>query len=133
MRIRDWSSDVCSSDLLKAAIAAVLKDEGYIDSFQIAGEKAKPVLEITLKYYAGRPVIERIDGVSRPGMRIYKGGKTIPQVRNGLGVTIVSKARGGVIDRKDRATGDEGHVLLARNRDGRGRSGRVCYNIEGQR
>src|SRR3546814_3067153 len=73
------------SSKLKVAIAAVLKDEGYIDNFQVAGEKAKPVLEITLKYYAGRPVIERIDRVSRPGLRTYKGSKPIPQVMTGLG------------------------------------------------
>src|SRR5690606_41611030 len=60
------------SSKLKAAIAAVLKDEGYIEDFQVTGDK-KPVLEITLKYYAGQPVIERIDRVSRPGLRIYKG------------------------------------------------------------
>src|SRR3546814_19411815 len=76
------------SSKLKAAIAAVLKDEGYKDSFQIIGEKAKPVLEITLKYYAGRPVIERIDRVSRSGFRFYKGSKPIPQVMNGLGFAI---------------------------------------------
>src|SRR3546814_7483478 len=69
------------SSKLKVAIAAVLKDEGYIDNFQIAGEKAKTVLEITLKYYAGRPVIERIDRVSRSGLRNSKGSKTIPQDR----------------------------------------------------
>jgi small subunit ribosomal protein S8 len=78
------------SSKLKAAIAAVLKDEGYIDSFEIKGTQAKPELEITLKYYAGRPVIERIERVSRPGLRIYKGRTSIPQVMNGLGVAIVS-------------------------------------------
>ena len=71
------------SSKLKAAIAAVLKDEGYIDSFEIKGTQAKPELEITLKYYAGRPVIERIERVSRPGLRIYKGRTSIPQVMNG--------------------------------------------------
>ena len=99
------------SSKLKVAIAAVLKDEGYIDDFQVAGEKAKPVLEITLKYYAGRPVIERIDRVSRPGLRIYKSSKTIPQVMNGLGVAIVSTPRGVMTDRKARAHGVGGEVL----------------------
>jgi small subunit ribosomal protein S8 len=61
------------SSKLKVAIANVLKDEGYIDSFEITGESAKPVLSIALKYYAGRPVIERIERVSKPGLRIYKG------------------------------------------------------------
>lgn len=99
------------SSKLKVAIATVLKDEGYIDDFQVSGDKAKPVLEITLKYYAGRPVIERIDRVSRPGLRIYKSSKTIPQVMNGLGVAIVSTPRGVMTDRKARAHGVGGEVL----------------------
>ena len=99
------------SSKLKAAIAAVLKDEGYIDDFRVAGEQAKPQLEITLKYYAGRPVIERIDRVSRPGLRIYKSSTTIPQVMNGLGVAIVSTSRGVMTDRKARATGVGGEVI----------------------
>ena len=77
----------------------------------MAGEQAKPQLEITLKYYAGRPVIERIDRVSRPGLRIYKSSTTIPQVMNGLGVAIVSTPRGVMTDRKARATGVGGEVL----------------------
>jgi len=99
------------SSKLKVAIATVLKDEGYIDSFKIVGDTAKPVLEITLKYYAGRPVIERIERVSRPGLRIYKGHSAIPQVMNGLGVAIVSTPRGVMTDRKARATGVGGEVL----------------------
>ncbi|WP_269499970.1 30S ribosomal protein S8 [Castellaniella sp. S9] len=99
------------SSKLKAAIAAVLKDEGYIEDFRIGGESAKPQLEITLKYYAGRPVIERIDRVSRPGLRIYKSSATIPQVMNGLGVAIVSTPRGVMTDRKARASGVGGEVL----------------------
>jgi small subunit ribosomal protein S8 len=99
------------SSKLKVAIAAVLKDEGYIDSFQIKGDTAKPVLEISLKYYAGRPVIERIERVSRPGLRIYKGSTSIPQVMNGLGVAIVSTPRGVMTDRKARANGVGGEVL----------------------
>jgi small subunit ribosomal protein S8 len=99
------------SSKLKVAIAAVLKDEGYIEDFQVAGEKAKPVLEITLKYYAGRPVIERIDRASRPGLRVYKGSNAIPQVMNGLGVAIVSTSRGVMTDRKARADGVGGEVL----------------------
>jgi len=99
------------SSKLKVAIANVLKDEGYIDSFEIAGEVAKPVLNITLKYYAGRPVIERIERVSKPGLRIYKGSKEIPQVMNGLGIAIVSTSRGVMTDRKARATGVGGEVL----------------------
>lgn len=99
------------SSKLKVAIATVLKDEGYIDSFQIAGEQAKPVLEIDLKYYAGRPVIERIERASRPGLRMYKGHNAIPSVMNGLGVAIVSTPRGVMTDRKARATGVGGEVL----------------------
>ncbi|HBP29781.1 MAG: 30S ribosomal protein S8 [Advenella sp.] len=99
------------SSKLKVAIATVLKDEGYIESFEIKGEKAKPELEISLKYYAGRPVIERIDRVSRPGLRIYKGRTAIPQVMNGLGVAIVSTSRGVMTDRKARHEGVGGEVL----------------------
>ncbi|PJX27731.1 30S ribosomal protein S8 [Advenella sp. S44] len=99
------------SSKLKVAIAAVLKEEGYIESFEIKGEKAKPELEISLKYYAGRPVIERIDRVSRPGLRIYKGRTAIPQVMNGLGVAIVSTSRGVMTDRKARHEGVGGEVL----------------------
>ena len=99
------------SSKLKAAIAAVLQDEGYVDGFQIKGTAQKPELEIALKYYAGRPVIERIERVSRPGLRIYKGHGNIPQVMNGLGVAIVSTSRGVMTDRKARANGVGGEVL----------------------
>jgi small subunit ribosomal protein S8 len=99
------------SSKLKVAIANVLKDEGYIDSFEIAGDAAKPVLNITLKYYAGRPVIERIERVSKPGLRIYKGRHDIPQVMNGLGVAIISTPQGLMTDRKARASGVGGEVI----------------------
>jgi len=99
------------SSKLKVSIASVLREEGYIDGFDIKGEKAKPELEIRLKYYAGRPVIERIERVSRPGLRVYKGHASIPQVMNGLGVAIVSTSRGVMTDRKARATGVGGEVL----------------------
>ena len=99
------------SSKLKVAIAQVLKDEGYIDGFAVTGEAAKPVLEISLKYYAGRPVIERIERVSRPGLRIYKGRHDIPQVQNGLGVAIVTTPKGVMTDRKARAAGIGGEVL----------------------
>ena len=98
------------SSKIKVAIAAVLKDEGYIESFAVAGD-VKPVLSIELKYYAGRPVIERIERVSRPGLRVYKGSKAIPQVQNGLGVAIVTTPQGVMTDRKARATGIGGEVL----------------------
>ncbi|MDO5666740.1 MAG: 30S ribosomal protein S8 [Alcaligenaceae bacterium] len=99
------------SSKLKVAIATVLRDEGYIDSFEVKGEKAKAELEIALRYYAGRPVIERIERVSRPGLRVYKGSGDIPQVMNGLGVTIVSTSRGVMTDRKARSEGVGGEVL----------------------
>ena len=99
------------SSKVKVAIAKVLKDEGYIDDFAVKSEGAKSELNIALKYYAGRPVIERIERVSRPGLRIYKGRTSIPQVMNGLGVAIVSTSRGVMTDRKARANGVGGEVL----------------------
>ena len=99
------------SSKLKVAIAQVLKDEGYIDSFAIKTEGVKSELEISLKYYAGRPVIERIERVSRPGLRIYRGRDAIPNVMNGLGVAIVTTPKGVMTDRKARATGVGGEVL----------------------
>jgi small subunit ribosomal protein S8 len=96
---------------LKSAIAAVLKDEGYIDDFATIANDGKPLLSISLKYYAGRPVIEKIDRVSKPGLRIYKGSNNIPKVMNGLGVTIVSTSRGVMTDRKAQAAGIGGEVL----------------------
>jgi small subunit ribosomal protein S8 len=99
------------SSKVKVAIAQVLKDEGYIDSFQVKAQDSKPELEIVLKYYAGRPVIERIERVSRPGLRVYRGSDAIPQVQNGLGVAIVTTPKGVMTDRKARATGVGGEVL----------------------
>jgi small subunit ribosomal protein S8 len=96
---------------LKVAIAQVLKDEGYIDGFAVRSNDGKNELEIALKYYAGRPVIERIERVSRPGLRIYKGRDAIPQVMNGLGVAIVTTPKGVMTDRKARQTGVGGEVL----------------------
>jgi small subunit ribosomal protein S8 len=104
---------------LKASIAQVLKDEGYIEDFAIrdkAGEKAggdgaKKELRIGLKYYAGRPVIERLERVSKPGLRVYRGRDDIPRVMNGLGVAILSTSRGVMTDRKARADGVGGEVL----------------------
>jgi small subunit ribosomal protein S8 len=99
------------SSKLKVAIAQVLKDEGYVDGFAVRADGGKSELEISLKYYAGRPVIERIERVSRPGLRIYKGRDAIPQVMNGLGVAIVTTPKGVMTDRKARATGVGGEVL----------------------
>ena len=95
----------------KVAIARVLKEEGYIADFAVADQGGKPELRIELKYYAGRPVIERIERVSRPGLRIYRGKSEIPTVMNGLGVAIVSTPKGVMTDRKARATGTGGEIL----------------------
>jgi small subunit ribosomal protein S8 len=99
------------SSKVKLAIAKVLQDEGYIDAFKVSGDEVKPVLEIALKYYAGRPVIEKIERVSTPGLRIYKSKDDIPRVMNGLGIAIVSTSHGVMTDRKARATGIGGEVL----------------------
>jgi small subunit ribosomal protein S8 len=99
------------SSKVKVAIAKVLKDEGYIDGYKVGGEEQKPVLEIALRYHAGRPVIEKIERVSKPGLRIYKGKDDIPRVMNGLGIAIVSTSRGVMTDRAARASGVGGEVL----------------------
>ena len=100
------------SSKLKAAIAAVLKEEGYVEDFAVkTAEGNKATLEIALKYYAGRPVIERIERVSKPGLRIYKGSADIPRVMNGLGIAIVSTPKGVMTDRKARASKVGGEVL----------------------
>lgn len=99
------------SSKLKTAIAAVLKDEGYIDDFSVQANDSKPQLNISLKYYAGRPVIETISRVSKPGLRVYRGSQSIPAVMNGLGVTIMSTSKGVMTDRKARAAGIGGEVL----------------------
>ncbi|MGB8437694.1 MAG: 30S ribosomal protein S8 [Burkholderiales bacterium] len=99
------------SSKLKAAIAQVLKDEGYIDQFAVRESGAKRDIEINLKYYAGQPVIEKLERVSRPGLRIYRGVEEIPKVLNGLGIAIVSTSRGVMTDRKARSQGVGGEVL----------------------
>ena len=99
------------SSKIKVAIARVLKDEGYIDDFRIEDAEGKPQLELSLKYYAGRPVIERLERVSRPGLRIYKNCASLPQVMNGLGVAIVTTSKGVMTDRKARQVGIGGEVI----------------------
>ena len=99
------------SSKVKVAIAKVLKDEGYIEDFIVLESAGKVELKISLKYYAGRPVIERLERVSRPGLRIYKGKDDIPNVMNGLGVAIVTTPQGVMTDRKARATGVGGEVI----------------------
>jgi small subunit ribosomal protein S8 len=102
---------VMPSSKLKVAIATVLKDEGYIDEFAVRENSGKPQLDIALKYYAGRAVIERIERVSKPGLRVYKGKDDLPQVLNGLGVAIVSTPKGVMTDRRARASNVGGEVL----------------------
>ena len=99
------------SSKLKVAIAAVLRDEGYIDGYQVNENSGKPELELKLKYYAGRPVIERLERVSRPGLRVYKGRDQLPQVLNGLGVAIVTTPKGVMTDRRARQSGTGGEVI----------------------
>jgi len=99
------------SSKIKAAIAKVLLDEGYVEGFKVIDHDGKPTLEIGLKYYADRPVIEKIQRVSRPGLRVYKGSEDIPRVMNGLGIAIVSTSKGLMTDRKARANGIGGEVL----------------------
>ena len=105
------TSVLVPSSKVKVAIAQVLKDEGYIDGFQVKSDDGRPQLEIALKYYAGRPVIERLERVSRPGLRIYKGRDSLPQVLNGLGVAIVTTSKGVMTDRRARQTGLGGEVI----------------------
>jgi small subunit ribosomal protein S8 len=99
------------SSKLKESIAQVLKDEGYIESYVVRSSEGKAELEIELKYYAGRPVIERIERVSRPGLRIYRGKQDLPKVMNGLGIAIVSTPKGVMTDRKARSVNVGGEVL----------------------
>jgi small subunit ribosomal protein S8 len=100
------------SSKLKVAIAQVLRDEGYIEGYQVADGAARhPELRIGLKYYAGRPVIERLERASKPGLRIYRGRNDLPQVMNGLGVAIISTPQGVMTDRKARNQGVGGEVL----------------------
>ncbi len=107
---RDKTSVSMPSSKLKIAVANVLKEEGYIADYQVTGDK-KPQLEIELKYFQGRPVIEEIQRSSRPGLRYYAGAQELPKVRAGLGVAIVSTSKGVMTDRAARAAGIGGEVL----------------------
>jgi small subunit ribosomal protein S8 len=95
----------------KVAIANLLRDEGYLADVQVEGEEPKPRLVIKLKYFRGKPVIEYLKRVSRPGLRIYRGKGELPQVRNGLGVAIVSTSQGLMSDRAARKAGRGGEIL----------------------
>jgi|TARA_Y100001963_G_scaffold152936_1_gene238685 small subunit ribosomal protein S8 len=94
----------------KVAIAQVLKEEGYIADFSVSGE-VKAELEVTLKYFEGKPVIESIERVSRPGLRIYKKRNELPKVMGGLGVAVVSTSKGLMTDRAARKAGLGGEVI----------------------
>ncbi|WP_394176120.1 30S ribosomal protein S8 [Thalassotalea litorea] len=98
------------SSKLKVAIANLLKEEGYINGFEVSTE-AKPQLEVTLKYFEGKEVIETIKRVSRPGLRVYKGRDELPQVLAGLGVAIVSTSKGLMTDRAARNAGLGGEII----------------------
>jgi len=102
---------VMPASKLKVSIAKVLKDEGYIEDFALRENGSRKELAIALKYYAGRPVIERLERVSKPGLRVYKSRDDIPRVMNGLGVAILSTSRGVMTDRKARADGVGGEIL----------------------
>jgi len=99
------------SSKLKVSIAKVLKDEGYIEDFAVRPNDGKPQLDIALRYYAGEPVIEKIERVSRPGLRVYRGTDELPRVMNNLGVAIVSTSKGVMTDRQARQHGIGGEVL----------------------
>jgi small subunit ribosomal protein S8 len=99
------------SSRIKLALAQVLKDEGYIEDFAVGSPDGKPTLTLRLKYYQGRPVIDRLERVSRPGLRVYKAKDELPKVLGGMGVAIISTSRGVMTDREARAAGHGGEVL----------------------
>ncbi len=96
---------------IKVSIAEVLKEEGYIEDYSVVEDASKPSLEVILKYYQGRPVIEYLKRVSRPGLRIYKGKEKIPKVKNGLGVVVISTSKGVMSDRRARLLKEGGEIL----------------------
>ena len=99
------------SSKIKVAICKVLEEEGYISGFSVSSDEAKPVLTLNLKYHEGKPVIEKIKRVSRPGLRIYKGKDELPKVLNGLGIAVISTPSGVMTDRSARKLGHGGEVI----------------------
>lgn len=99
------------SSKLKAALADLLKNEGYILDVKTSSQEGKPVLEIKLKYFEGRPAIERIERVSRSGLRVYRGKDELPKVLGGLGISIISTSAGLLTDAQARARGVGGEVI----------------------
>ena len=100
-----------ASSKLKASILKVLKDEGYIEGYNVDGETARPLLTVDLKYFDGRPVIDRLERISRPGLRIYRGKDELPKVLGGMGTVIVSTPKGVMTDKAARAIGQGGEVI----------------------
>ena len=100
-----------ASSKVKMAIAAVLKDEGYVADFRVGNEGGKALLTIALKYFEGKPVIDRLERVSRPGLRIYRGKDELPKVLGGMGTVIVSTPKGVMTDKQARSIGQGGEVL----------------------
>ena len=105
------SSVTMASSKLKASILKVLKDEGYIDGYNVGDDAGKPLLTVDLKYFDGRPVIDRLERVSRPGLRIYRGKDELPKVLGGMGTVIVSTPKGVMTDKAARAIGQGGEVI----------------------
>ena len=103
-------SVVMPSSKLRVAICEVLKAEGYVTDFAVSGD-VKPVLEVTLKYFEGKQVIDTIERVSRPGLRIYKKKDELPKVMGGLGIAIVSTSKGVMTDRAARNAGMGGEII----------------------
>jgi small subunit ribosomal protein S8 len=115
-RIRNGQSSgktevIVPASKVKLAIAKVLKDEGYIEDFSSTSLEGKPMLAVQLKYFQGRPVIDRLERISRPGLRVYKGKDELPSILGGLGIAIVSTSQGVMSDRQARAAGHGGEVL----------------------
>jgi small subunit ribosomal protein S8 len=99
------------SSKLKVEIAKVLKDEGYVDSYAVKDVEGKATLNIQLRYYQGKPVIDKIKRVSRPGLRIFKGKGELPKVNGGLGIAIISTSKGVMTDQAARTAGEGGEVI----------------------
>ena len=110
-QMRNKVSVSMPSSKIKKAIAEVLKSEGYIENFNVSELEGKPTLSVELKYYAGQPVIEKLERISKPGLRIYKDSQNLPKVMNGLGVAIMTTSKGVMTDHKARAAGVGGEVL----------------------
>ena len=96
---------------VKVGIASVLKDEGYITDFRMDDNNGKPILEVTLKYFEGRGVIDNIKRASRPGLRVYRGKDELPRVLDGLGVAIISTSQGVMTDVAARSAGHGGEII----------------------